>query len=247
MNFDTNNSFSTPKYPLCGIHGYFQHHFSQAATAAAAAAAATTAWTSGTFPNEAVATPGSSPMPESEMGTFKPKKHSQCLGSSSPDHSEASDSEPVLTDDSQMTKWDVHLNESGRKIYACTLCDFATKKKGLLKVHINTVHYNMKVYSCDLCKFISIQKGNLQAHVRTVHTKERNFACEFCEYRAGTKGILKTHVKNRHSHSAAGGHKQQQFVMGPPYECPCPPCPFRTAKKALLKHHARTTGHGKAA
>ena len=119
---------------------------------------------------------------------------------------------------------------------------FTNKPLSFIQVHINTVHYNMKVYSCDLCKFISIQKGNLQAHVRTVHTKERNFACEFCEYRAGTKGILKTHVKNRHSHSAAGGHKQQQFVMGPPYECP-----FRTAKKALLKHHARTTGHGKAA
>ena len=112
----------------------------------------------------------------------------------------------------------------------------------------------MKVFSCDLCKFVSIQKGNLQAHLRTVHTKERNFACELCEYRAGTKGILKTHVKNRHSHhlaaaAAAPGreqHKQQELVMGPPYECPCPHCPFRTAKKALLKHHARTTGHGEA-
>ena len=109
----------------------------------------------------------------------------------------------------------------------------------------------MKVFSCDLCKFVSIQKGNLQAHVRTVHAKERNFACEFCEYRAGTKGILKTHVKNRHllhlTMTAAGERKEQEMAMRPLASAQASTNPYRTAKKASLKHHARTTGQGEAA
>ncbi len=71
-------------------------------------------------------------------------------------------------------------------MYGCTICEYKTKQKGLLKVrgassstanwffkltlpffapvqvHINSVHYNMKVYNCELCKFCSIQKGNLR-------------------------------------------------------------------------------------
>ena len=112
-------------------------HYSKAAAAAAAAAA--TAWTSGTSPGEPavrVSTgPGLSP-PVSEAVAFKLKNHPQYLGSSGSDHSGAPDSEHVLLDDSSIARGEVRLNtlnESGRKSYACTLCDFSTKQKGLLK------------------------------------------------------------------------------------------------------------------
>ena len=140
MNSDTSDSFSSSTHPLGSIYGYFQGqsplsmlpHCSQAAAAAVAAAA--TAWTSGTSPGgPAVSSTGLS-LPASEEGTLEPKRHSQYFGSSGSDHSGAPDSEPGLSVDSSIIRREVRLSESGRKSYACTLCDFATKQKGLLKV-----------------------------------------------------------------------------------------------------------------
>ncbi len=106
----------------------------------------------------------------------------------------AADNNDPIPDGSPISKQTLRVDESGRKVYGCTLCSFETKQKGGLKVwrnynyvkylrfllcrcvcqvHINSVHYKMKVYKCDLCHFVSIQKGNLQAHMRTVHDKER--------------------------------------------------------------------------
>ena len=68
---------------------------------------------------------------------------------------------------SMRDKQTILFDSAGKKVYACTICDFQTKQKGLLKVHINSVHYKMKIWSCDLCKFTSVQKGNLRAHVLT--------------------------------------------------------------------------------
>ncbi|TRY80858.1 hypothetical protein TCAL_02984 [Tigriopus californicus] len=127
-------------------------------------------------------------------------------------------------DDGPASKQTVRYDVNGKKLYACTICDFGTKQKGLLKVHINSVHYKMKTFKCELCKFVSIQKGNLRAHMLTVHEKARNFPCDFCEYRAGTKGILKTHVQNRHL-------KLEKEA----FECQL--CPYKALRKSHLKQH----------
>ena len=39
----------------------------------------------------------------------------------------------------------VFFDVAGKKVYGCNLCDYTTKQKGMLKVHINSVHYNLKV------------------------------------------------------------------------------------------------------
>ena len=126
-------------------------------------------------------------------------------------------------------KQKIIFDATGKKIYGCALCDFSTKQKGLLKVHINGEHYKMKVFNCELCKFTTVQRGNLRAHMLTVHEKSRNFPCEFCEYRAGTKGVLKTHVKNK--------HLRLEGEVVKTYNCSV--CPFKGLKRSHLKEHIR--------
>ena len=48
------------------------------------------------------------------------------------------------------------------------MCDFVTKIKGSLKVHITSIHDGIK-YGCDQCEYKATKPGNLKRHIQAMH------------------------------------------------------------------------------
>ena len=65
----------------------------------------------------------------------------------------------------------IHLN---KKDFKCDQCDFATARRGQLRVHIKSIHDGL-LFSCDYpgCSKSYNLKGNLDAHKQRVHKIKR--------------------------------------------------------------------------
>ena len=80
----------------------------------------------------------------------------------------------------------------------CKQCDYSTKTKDEMKIHIQGVHEGI-VYPCEHCSFVSKRKNVLTSHARTKHT-ETFFGCqeENCLYETYSKHVLKKHIESEH-------------------------------------------------
>lgn len=82
--------------------------------------------------------------------------------------------------------------------YSCHFCDFKSKTKYALSVHVKKHKENIpkasskSVYACTECNKTFSQSCGLQLHMKR-HRNERDFACPHCEYKAYTKVDLSRH------------------------------------------------------
>ena len=60
--------------------------------------------------------------------------------------------------------------------YPCSFCEYAAKKKGNLKKHIQSKHENSS-YNCQLCSYVTNTKWNLINHKKPEHSNIR-YPCE---------------------------------------------------------------------
>ena len=55
------------------------------------------------------------------------------------------------------------------KLVKCAICNFSTKWKGNLKIHVKGVHYKEKPFKCEICPSTFATTQHLNTHTRTVH------------------------------------------------------------------------------
>ena len=90
----------------------------------------------------------------------------------------------------------VHKNLEGK--YKCQYCPKRFWGKSSLREHTNGVHLNTKPHKCTLCDFSSAYRNILREHIRATH-EQRKFSCPMCNHRSSYKNNLEKHIKNVHS------------------------------------------------
>ncbi|XP_066970734.1 zinc finger and BTB domain-containing protein 14-like isoform X19 [Macrobrachium rosenbergii] len=96
-----------------------------------------------------------------------------------------------------MQQQDMRDEEGGPfKIHHCPHCNYSTKHKGHLKLHMYT-HTGYRPYQCSYCPMSFSHSTTLKNHTRR-HTGERPFKCRHCNYSARRKQLLKSHVISNH-------------------------------------------------
>jgi hypothetical protein len=81
--------------------------------------------------------------------------------------------------------------------YTCSLCDYRTNKKPLLKAHEKT-HSNTYAWKCPQCNYKAYQEYNLKRHVKSIHENLR-YHCDLCSYTTTRTNYLKAHIKVFHN------------------------------------------------
>ncbi|KAB0793658.1 hypothetical protein PPYR_13278 [Photinus pyralis] len=111
----------------------------------------------------------------------------------------------------------------GPEEFKCHQCNFTTKVKDSLTIHIQGRHkYNTKVrkgrqsareFPCDQCNFAAKKEGYLIKHVRERHGMQK-FNCENCNFATNWVVNLIAHVKMRHGFDEP--IRRQSPIMPPP-------------------------------
>ncbi|XP_044766257.1 zinc finger protein 64-like [Coccinella septempunctata] len=114
------------------------------------------------------------------------------------------------------------LKERKCDFTTCLLCDYAAKRRGYLKVHIENVHMNLKKDQCAMCDYKTCVKNSLKMHISSVHLQLKQFKCDSCEYIAKRKCTLRDHVEAVHLNLK--NHR-------------CEKCPYSTQRKTTLNDH----------
>ena len=83
------------------------------------------------------------------------------------------------------------------KLSCCVKCDFTTRKKSELKVHIEEKHNKGTIFECNLCDFKTLRSIYLGGHKQTKHEGIK-YDCNACEYQATTRGNLNRHKLKYH-------------------------------------------------
>ena len=68
--------------------------------------------------------------------------------------------------------------------YRCEECDYSTKQKNNLIIHIQAKHSLEKPFKCRECDYSACTPHNLKYHVQAKHTLEKPFKCKECDYSA---------------------------------------------------------------
>ena len=115
----------------------------------------------------------------------------------------------------------IHLQlHSGEK--QCPHCDYTSKYKQDLNIHLRT-HSSEKPYKCPHCNYASKYKHIQKIHLR-LHSGEIPYKCKECNYTSTRSDNLKGHWRYMHS-----GEK--------PYKCE--ECTYESPEKSKLKRHMR--------
>lgn len=89
-----------------------------------------------------------------------------------------------------------HMKEDHNEDLSCTLCDYKTTNKTILKDHIDGFHKGLN-FSCNLCKFTSTSKAKLSYHQGKFHSAKLQ-ACHLCDYKSFNAGHMKVHIRRMH-------------------------------------------------
>lgn len=76
-------------------------------------------------------------------------------------------------------------------LHTCCLCRKTLATRGVLKDHLENVHFRSKKIFCDLCPKFYFTKSSISLHM-TMHLKKK-FACNVCDYKTARKGDLQQH------------------------------------------------------
>ena len=117
----------------------------------------------------------------------------------------------------------------------CSLCDYQTRYKSKLRMHImkrhggeddpqqlkNQLLESSGGYNCEFCSFETTQLKYLKQHVLGVHNPEKSFRCDICDYATAFKNNLEKHMQKHSSEK--------------PYKCEL--CDFESKHKEYIKKH----------
>ena len=78
---------------------------------------------------------------------------------------------------------------TGKKRFACAVCDKTFSQSGNLKVHMR-IHTGEKPFRCSICDKSFSTSGGLKVHMR-IHTGEKPFACSVCDKSFSESGDMK--------------------------------------------------------
>lgn len=82
------------------------------------------------------------------------------------------------------------------KTYDCKECDYKTKQKGNLNVHMMAAHESLE-FTCSMCEYKTSDKRRLSYHKQSEHEGVK-FSCNICEHKACIRSNLNTHMLNKH-------------------------------------------------
>jgi len=127
----------------------------------------------------------------------------------------------------------VHKNLEGK--YKCSYCPKRFWGKSSLREHTNGVHLNTKPHKCTLCDFSSAYRNILREHIRATH-EQRKFSCPLCNHRSSYKNNLEKHIKNVHSNAKTGAmtHQVQQQVQQQQLPPPPPQPPVQQLQPTTI-------------
>ena len=94
---------------------------------------------------------------------------------------------------SMINKYNINETET-KSQYSCEQCDFRSKCKDELKMHIGTAH-EIFTYPCDQCDYKSKQRDDLKTHYETTH-ESLPYTSDQCEYKSKQKDQLKMHYES---------------------------------------------------
>ena len=120
----------------------------------------------------------------------------------------------------------------GNEEFSCDKCNYKTKTKRRLKVHIGNVHVEKK-FECKLCDTKYGFQFGLNKHIRQVHAKtlpenEKNIAtCPFCDFKSMSWNVKK-HFKQLH---------QKREKLDPKFSHTCEFCDKSFTGKDYLNQH----------
>ena len=80
----------------------------------------------------------------------------------------------------------------------CSSCDYKTKDKKALEIHVLAVHEKKKPYKCETCNKYFTQKSARDWHVKRIHEKEtleKKFKCTTCDKFFTFSSELNAHIK----------------------------------------------------
>ena len=111
--------------------------------------------------------------------------------------------------------------------FSCTVCDYRSKMKHHVDVHIKQKHENMpaKVNNCETCTFCLKGMDHLKCQAKRVYTKSGHFSCESCDFQTNIRQCLAIHDDVRHKNIKK-------------YECPV--CLCKTYSSARIKTHMKS-------
>ena len=144
-------------------------------------------------------------------------------------------SETPEDDDPYMLKPKMILEERKKKekaleTFSCKDCEYQTRKKAKLEMHINVYHLGNR-HKCDQCAYEAKYIGSLKLHISAKH-EGVIFKCQFCELHYSRKGHLKRHVQAVHEESKEE-HKHK-----------CHECSYSTVNKGHLRRHIGRKHYG---
>ena len=124
-------------------------------------------------------------------------------------------------------KYNKHI-ENGKKEwnvgkFKCSECDYKSKRKSHLRVHVLGVHEGAR-FHCDICTFSSGFQSALIEHKRTKHTRYQ-LKCQTCFRIFGSSGALKNHMKVIHR------------VIEGPGNFECQKCDYKATHAGYLREH----------
>ena len=117
----------------------------------------------------------------------------------------------------------VEKNSDG--VFKCKTCDYVTKTRGRLYVHIQK--HEGQIHRCSQCPYTSITEAYLKIHIGRSHN-EQKFQCNLCEFSTQDKYRLRRHMKCRHDNVI----KELKYN--------CDKCNYKTHSNSYLKRHKQT-------
>ena len=111
-----------------------------------------------------------------------------------------------------ITELKSHKETHGEKHIKCQECDYKTKTKNCLSVHMKRVHLKKRVHSCQTCNKQFVSTPELKLHCQ-IHIKDRKRTsqCPICSYWALSEKSLMIHCERHLETKVTCSHCDQTF------------------------------------